>query len=124
LDPILKALLNSMRCPVCGAQIDGVSKFHCASNLNHYSIKFETDTWPIRILSEKVIVNGDSRQYEIIQTVDSTAIYIWDLDGDNNRIIKKGNPPQPLSFNKKLFDFSKTTYEKLLNRVKTIVVFS
>lgn len=113
-----------MRCPVCGGQIDGVSRFHCATSMDHYSIRFASDTWPIQIISEKVIVNSGSRQYEIIQAGDSTAIYIWDIDGDNNRIIKKDNPPQPLIFGQKLFEFSKINKEKLINRVKTIIVFS
>lgn len=113
-----------MSCPVCGAQIEGVSKFHCAANMDHYSIKFESDTWPIRILSEKVIVNDNHRQYEVIQNDNYTAIYVYDLDGDNNRIIKKGHTPVPLTLNQKLFQFSKTNREKLLTRIKTVLVFS
>lgn len=113
-----------MRCPVCGGQIDGVSRFHCASNMDHYSIKFQSDTWPIKILSEKVIVNDNHRQYEVIQNENYTAIYVWDLDGDSNRIIKKGYTPTPLTFDKQLFQFSKINREKLLTRIKTILVFS
>jgi len=124
MDPLQKTILNSLKCPVCGGQIDGITKFYCASNEEHYQVFFNGDTFPYIISSEKVIVYNGKHQYEIIQTINSTAIYIWKVDGENRRIIDKVNPPQPLVFGKKLFDFSKTNKEKLVNKMKTILVFS
>ena len=124
MDPLLKAILNLLRCPVCGGQIEGVSKFYCATNRDHYNVRFGSDTAPYIIASEKVIILDSPRQYEIIQNANSTTIYVWKVNGDNIRIIDKVNPPNPLSFDKKLFNFAQINRERLLNKLKTIIVFS
>ncbi len=38
----LKEILNSLRCPLCKSQVDGVynysPRFYCASNKDHYNV--------------------------------------------------------------------------------------
>lgn len=124
MDPLLKAILNYLKCPVCGGQIEGVSRFYCAASRDHYNVRFGSDTAPYIIASEKVILSDGTRQYEIIQNANSTTIYVWKVNGDNIRIVDKVNPPAPIVFDKKLFDFSQINKERLINKMKTIVVFS
>ncbi len=126
LDPILKTFLNSIRCPVCGGQIEGVSDFHCAFSKRHYKIVINTDTSPFVIIREYVRVNDGHKQYYVIQTQYETEIYIFQLNGDYEVIQPNKMEPAPKSiqFEKKLFEFSKTNREKLVNKIKTIIVFS
>jgi len=126
MDPVLKALLNSMKCPVCGGQIDGVTKFHCAFSKQHYSVVIDNDNFPIRITHEYVRVNDGHKQYYIIQSENRTEINILQLNGDYEVIPpdKTQPAPKPFVYDKRLFVFSKTNREKLINKVKTILVFS
>jgi hypothetical protein len=123
MDPLLKVILNTLKCPVCGGQIDGLDRFYCATNAEHYHVWFESDQIPYTIVAEKVIVYNGSHQYEIMQNTNSTTIYIWKVDAENRRIVG-ANPSKPLSFDKKLFNFSQINRERLMNKMKTILVFS
>jgi hypothetical protein len=115
-----------MKCPVCGGQIDGVSSFHCAFSKRHYNVVIDTDSSPFRIIREYVRVNDGKKQYYIIQTQSQTEIYIFQLNGDYEVVLPNKMEPAPKSikFDKKLFEFSQTNREKLVNKVKTIIVFS
>lgn len=115
-----------MRCPVCGGQIDGVSKFHCAFSKQHYSVVIDNDNFPISITREYVRVNDGHKQYYIIQSANETEIYVFQLNGDYEIIPPDKTKPAPKSikFDKRLFNFSQINREKLLNRIKTIIVFS
>lgn len=126
MDPELKVFLNSIKCPVCGGQIEGVSQFHCAFSKDHYRLYIEKDVRPIQVNAEYVRLNEGKKQFYIIQQENKTEIYIFKLDGDYRVILPaKGEPaPKSMTFGNKLFNFKNTTREKLLNKVKTILVFS
>ncbi len=138
MDKAAKIILNSLRCPVCKGQIDlfdwakPVSKkgnnFGCVYESKHYGLYFVHWEMPYRIEQEIVIVNDASHEYEIHQTSYvsgrpflSTQIRMWDIDPEG-RVISSSEF-KDFNFNKHLFDFSKSNKEKLLNRIKTILVF-
>lgn len=115
-----------MKCPVCGGQIEGVSKFHCAFSKQHYNIVINDDVIPFTIVREHVRVNDGHKQYYIIQSANETEIYVHQLNGDYEIIPPDKTKPAPksLKFDKKIFNFLQTNREKLVNRVRTIIVFS
>lgn len=138
MDPIAKKILNTLKCPVCGGQIDvfdwaekntkrGVN-FGCAYNREDFGIFFVHWEQPIRIEKEVAIVYEDKHQYEVIQEhylfggkVTNTLINIRDVDAENR--VLDSSKTKKFTFNKLLFDFSKTNRAKLVNRIKTILVF-
>ena len=126
MDPHLKAFLNSIKCPVCGGQIEGVERFFCAFTKQHYSLYINSEVTPITITYEAVRLNEGKRQYYILQEENKTEIYVFQLNGDYQIIPtdKTKTAPKSIKFDKKIFSFTNTTREKLLNRVKTILVFS
>lgn len=140
MDKAAKMFLNSLKCPVCGAQIDlfswvitrvGSKKGHnfgCAAEPSHYGIYFMHWEVPHRLELESALVTNNGHQYEVRQThylggkpVNFTEIRIWDIDAEN-RVINS-SVFKSFNFDKHLFDFSKTNKEKLVNRIKTILVF-
>ena len=126
MDPVLKAFLNSIKCPVCGGQIEGVTRFHCAFSKNHYNLNINTDVTPFEITYENVKINDGHKQYMVAQEPNKTEIYVFQLNGDYEVIQPDKSKPYPIAgtFDKKLFNLTQTTREKLLNRIKTIIVFS
>lgn len=136
--PIIKKFLNAIKCPVCKSQIDIFDgrrvfpgrrfNFACVTNYEHYAIYINTTDAPyFEIEEEYVSVKDIKHKYEIIQyhslllKTHQTNILIFDINGDGNVI--EGNPIKDFSYNKTLFDLQKTSAKKLLNRIKTILVF-
>jgi hypothetical protein len=128
-------MLNSMRCPICGGQIDLVGwkvkqptrkyNFGCVANWEHYRFFFVHWEQPPRIEYETVTLYEGRHQYVIIQ-YDSNGdnnieIFIYEVDAENRIIDTK--KPSKFSYSKKMFDFAHTNREKIVNRVKTILVF-
>lgn len=114
IDPF-KNYLNSLRCPVCGSQIEGISEpFFCVANNEHYRLYLQ-ESLPYTPSHEIVVIYDDnSRRYAISQDVDSTKI-----------VVSYENSPtkEPITFSFRVFDFLNTTKEKILNKLKTIMVF-
>ncbi len=138
MDKVAKLILNSLRCPVCRGQIDlfdwakPVSKkghnFGCVYDPEHYGIYFVHWDLPIRIEKETATIYNKSHKYEIEQSsyvsgrpFQSTRIRMWDIDAEQ-RVINSSEF-KDFTFNKHLFDFAKTNKDKLLSRIKTILVF-
>jgi hypothetical protein len=135
LDPLVKAMLNSLRCPVCGGQVDLVDwkvkspgrkyNFCCVANWEHYRIFFVHWEPVLRIEYETVVVYEGRHQYWITQYDDNgnnnIEIIVSEVDAENRVVDTK--KPSRFSYDKKLFDFSKTNRERIVNRVKTILVF-
>jgi hypothetical protein len=111
---------------VCGGQIEGVSKFHCAFSKSHYNIVIDDDVIPFTIIREYVRLNDGKKQYYIIQSANETEIYVFQLNGDYEVIPPDKTKPAPktIKFDQKIFNFLQTNREKLLTRIKTILVFS
>jgi hypothetical protein len=141
MDPALKALLNSLRCPICKSLIDGGKvAAYCVANRDHYDIRIVSDSgsplWiavPPKIVIESVRVYDKKHKYDIFQsysctinnsfiTNDSTIVTIWDIDAEGRVLYNLEKNPS-LSYSKKLFDFQKTNREKIFNRIKTLLVF-
>lgn len=137
LNPVAKKLLNTLKCPICGGQIDMLEhisngkyrpNFGCASNIEHFCIHIVMEDPPIRIVTELVTAYSGKYKYDVIQehsilddTLASTKILINEVDMEH-RIV---NPliSKKIEFKKILFDFSKLDRKKLINRIKTILVF-
>lgn len=142
MDPLAKALLNSLKCPICQGQVDLLDwkdrsdgmkyNFCCSSNWEHYRLYFVHWELVPRIEYETVIVYEGRYQYRISQFApdkrfpsERTEIHTFEVDKENRIISSKDKKfLPPISFEKKLFNFSQTNREKLMNRVKTIIVFS
>lgn len=142
MDKVAKQILNSLKCPICGSQIDlfewakPVSKkgnnFGCVAEPSHYGLFFVHWELPYRIEKEDVMIYNGSHLYDIQQEhyiantsgrvkITRTRIYIRDID-EEFRIIDNG-VFKTFAYNKLLFDFAHTTRDKVINRVKTILVF-
>lgn len=132
MDPIAKALLNSLRCPLCSGQLDlraswlSPSKvkdynFFCVNDFSHYGIFLVHWEHPIRIEQEGVIVNEYPHSFKISQWGNKTEVIVYEIDLEH-RVLDNVKPTE-FKYEKKLFDFSRTNKEKILNRVKTILVF-
>lgn len=138
MNAIVKKFLNAIKCPVCKGQIDIFDgrraspgrrfNFACATNYEHYAIYLNTDNAPFfEIEEEYASVKDNKYKYEIVQyhslllKAHQTNILIFDINGDGNVI--EGNAIKDFSYNKALFDLQKTSTKKLLNRIKTILVF-
>jgi len=141
MDPLAKRLLNSLRCPICKSQIDLLSftknkkgnNFGCAQDQNHYAIFLVHWDLPFRVEQEDVQVYSGKYLYEIRQNhyvspptipavkCNETLIFIKEVDKEF-RVIEKGKL-QHFQYNQILFDFQTTSKDKIINRVKTILVF-
>ena len=129
MDPELKAFLNTLKCPLCDGQIEGTKVCYCAYNREHYSFYCDWDTRH-NIDYETVIIYEGRHKYDITQYHppfyhEITVITIYNIDAEYRVIEKKNGEKKtpPFTFDKKLFNFSQTTREKIVNRVKTILVF-
>jgi hypothetical protein len=95
----------------------------------HYRIWYEHWEGPHRLEKENVIVYEGRHCYEIEQRYnlklpvpfETTELRIYEVDAENRIIDTK--KVGLFTYNKKLFDFSQTNREKIINRVKTILVF-
>lgn len=109
-DPF-KDYLNTLRCPVCKSQIDGVATpFYCVADRKHYMAYINGDL-PYAPYREIVNLYDGDRRFEIDQ-YGRTLITVWDAF-----------PKEPFNFDFLVFDFSKTNREKMLHKLKTILVF-
>lgn len=153
MDPVVKKILNSLKCPQCGVGIDIVStgvgsaksaryfNYACAYDNNHYAVSLATDNGlpyphnlPIHpvITGELVTMFEAKHKYVINQssasilgTVDETNIEMFNIDPEG-RVLedkKKKKLVKSFHYDKKLFDFARTNKEKILSRIKTILVF-
>lgn len=114
-DPF-KDYLNTLRCPVCKGQIDGVGNpFYCATDREHYKIYLNGINSPYH---EVVVVYDAPCRYEIIQQPNHTNIFF-----NRNMDASLGGQSLLTAFDFKIFDFSKTNREKILHKLKTILVF-
>ena len=126
-----------MHCPLCKAQIDILDwkfkvgrkyNFCCAFNWEHYRVNFNHwGSFP-KVEYENVVVYDGHRKYDITQFYDlplgeKTEIFIYEVDAEFRVIDSKDKKVLKFAYDKKLFDFSQTNIEKVINRVKTILVF-
>lgn len=134
MDPLVKQTLNALRCPICKGQVDLVDwkqklptrkyNFCCVNDWEHYRLFFVHWEPVLRIEYENVRIYEGRHLYDITQFENfSTEIFVFDVDPENRIISSDKKAPAPFTYNKKLFDFSKTNRDKIVNRVRTILVF-
>jgi len=139
MDKVAKLILNSLRCPVCSGQIDLISytklarkpsnqNFSCVYDPEHYGVFLVHWEQPVRLELERATVYEGRHQFNVTQyhyfngqPAHLTSISIREVDPEN-RIIDNVKPKE-FHYDKHLFDFKKTNREKLVNRIKTILVF-
>ena len=131
MDPLVKKLLNSLRCPICKGQLDLMSyavsskpkkyNFSCVYDFRHYGIFLNHWDLPPVIHEEGVIIFEQPYRFDILQENNNTQIIIYETDLEE-RVIDNIKP-KVFKYDKLLFNFSKTSREKILNRIKTILVF-
>lgn len=130
----LKKFLNSIKCPICNAQIDTLTNnippyrdfdFCCAESIYHYAIKVDDEYIP-KIISELVNIYDDKHNYNILKTMlhvnkFKTEITINDIDQEGRLKFSFSTPRFVTELN--IFDFQNFNSEKAINRIKTILVF-
>jgi len=131
MDPAAKKILNSLRCPICDAQIDTTSyyvrdyNYGCATDVDHYVIYMILWEPVIRIASERVSIYDKNKKYSLIKSYDNgkttTIIEIYETDLENRVIFSFKE--KKLVMDKDLFDFANFNVDKALNRIKTVLVF-
>lgn len=118
---------------MCHGQIDLVDwtvkqpgrkyNFCCVNDWEHYRIFFIHWESVINFIEyETAVVYEGRHKYEITQQNNETHLLIYKVDAEN-RVIDENEPNANFVYDKHLFDFSKTNREKIVNRVKTILVF-
>jgi hypothetical protein len=125
MDKQLKALFDSLRCPVCGAQIDlagkGISRqynYCCADNNNEYVLHISE----LSITHDRAIIYDRNNKYIIVQNYDvkQTIFDILKVDAEGN-ITDWNNKTVYLDYT--LFDYQNTDKEKIIRRLKTVMTF-
>lgn len=104
---------------------DGMKyNFCCVQNWEHYRNFFVHWEPVYRIEYETVVTYEGKYKYIVSQYDDQrTEIIVCQVDPEGRAIDSKEKKPTKFSYPKHLFDFAKTNREKLVNRVKTILVF-
>lgn len=132
MDPVTKSLLNFLRCPICRGQLDLLSlvanpkknkeyNFFCVNDYRHYGIFLVHWDYPIRVDQEGVTVFEGSHQFDIVQKGGHTTITMYEIDPEER--ILDNIKPKVFTYDKDLFVFSQTNRDKIVNRIKTILVF-
>lgn len=133
MDKVLKSFLNTLKCPLCGSLIDIFDgkevkrkfNFACSSNYTHYGIWLNSDLYPF-IEEEVLEIHEKNHMYLIhqfhsqIPNTHMCSINIFNINGDGNIT---GSLSSNFVYDKSLFDFRNTNRSKLLNKIKTILVF-
>jgi|ERR1035437_21850 hypothetical protein len=119
----VKQLLNSLRCPICGAQIE---RF-CVINSDHYKVFLNRDNYNIEtdsIRMEQVEIYNDKHHYQIRKYHNTqpilTVITIYNANAEG---IIYDNKYKHLDIKQDLFDFRDFNIKKAINRIKTILTF-
>jgi len=133
MEPLLKKLLNSLKCPICQCQIDMIDRrsgYGCVSDLDHYTISvMRNDLDLYQVFSETVNVYDNKHKYRLTKKYDSapatsvkTEIMVFKVDPEGRVNFSFKN--SSLVVDKELFDFSKFNVDKAINRIRTVFTFS
>ena len=139
-----RQIINNIKCPICQGSTDLVNwkikyaskkyNFCCTNDWEHYRfflVHWEED---IRLESEVVIIYEGNSKYEIFQSEIrhklSTIINVYAINAENtiiegpaDKVYFKPTSSNIFNYDSKLFDFSLTNRDKIVNRVKTILLF-
>jgi hypothetical protein len=133
MDKTTKALLNSLRCPICKSQIDLYDylqknprstsyNFCCATDYTHYQMWFPHWENSSQINYDQVDIYEGKHKYRIDQRylINQTIIYIWEVDIEQRFITEMS---RDFIYDKILFDYPNTNRGRVVNRIKTILTF-
>lgn len=138
MDPVIKQFLNSLRCPVCKGQIDlidsknlkqqfKVYNYGCAQNYDHYVINY-FNAHGYRLEKEMLHIHDASHRYEVRKsyTVPGSKLIevilsVFKTDAEGR--VKDDVHLKSLSFKTDVIPFNGQGSEKMLNRIKTILLF-
>ncbi len=129
------AFLKGYKCPLCKAPIDLVGwnpdrvawsgkkyNFCCANDWEHYRMFLVHWDTPPFIDYEVILIYENDKLYEIRQNLENkTYIIIYVVDVEKR--IKEDDTALYFRYDKRLFDFTNTNRDKILTRLKTILVF-
>jgi len=125
-----KELLNSLKCPICGGQIDiapiGGSNYGCFNDPYHYNLNIETGSVAIfSFLTQERITLYDSKyRYDIVRIHGDnikTKIEMFDIDGEGRVIFSFID--KFVEIDGDAFDFKNFDSDKALKRIKMILLF-
>jgi len=126
----LKTYFNTLRCPLCNGQLDSISKLetvklYCVSNFEEYICILNTTIYPPTFWWEEVSIYHGNNKYWIGQEYKNLdmkcSIQIRSIDKEG-RVIE-GSKIKSMVFKFKLFDFQSLDKNRILSKLKTILVF-
>lgn len=133
MDKAAKILLNNLKCPICGGQIDLYNfnqlnprstgfNFCCARDFQDYQMWYPHWEPGSQISYDMVILYDRNLKFRIDQTYynGKTNIDIWEVDPEHNR---RKEESKNFSYEKILFNYPTTNRQKIFNRIKTILTF-
>lgn len=121
-----KAYYNTLKCPVCGGQLDGNAQsdnfvLNCVYDKNEYLVHFNViNNIPV-IINEEVRMNHNKHRF-VIEQAEFTKISTYNVDSEG-WVIGILPARKALEFQGKLFNFQAINKEKLIKRLKIILVF-
>jgi hypothetical protein len=128
MDKQLKTLLNNLKCPVCKAQIDIAGRsissqynYSCSGHPQEYVLFIDSQlSLPIRY--DRVIIYDEHNKYIVVQVYGAqyTVLDVWKVDAEGN-LTDYNNKTVKLNYI--LFDYQKMDREKIVRRLKTVMVF-
>ena len=131
MNPVAKKILNNLKCPICSGQLDLLSwqvpqkvkdyNFFCVNDYRHYGIFLIHWDFPIVIEQEGVTIFEGSHRFDVVQTKGKTKITIREIDPEER--VLDNVKPKVFDYDKEMFIFSQTNRDKIVNRIKTILVF-
>ena len=126
----IKTYCNTLKCPVCSGQLDGLVRLDeqfglmCVYDVNEYYMTINVVSNVPVVVSESVRIHCGKFQYLIKQTPRNTIITPQYVDSEGMVIVN--NPklvtPPPISFQQKIFNFQNLNREKLANKIKVLLV--
>ena len=133
MEKITKAILNSLKCPICKSQIDLYDylnknskstsyNFCCAANYDHCRIWFPHWDFPPKIHYDVVEIYDGRHKFQVDQRylINRTRIDIWEVDAEHHLM---NEVSKTFTYQKIFFDYPTTNREKIINRIKTILTF-
>lgn len=125
-----RELLNGLRCPVCGGQIDiayvSGSNYGCVNDPYHYNLRVDTASISdLAFISQEMITLYDSKyRYDILRIHGEsikTRVEMFNIDGEKRVIFSFKD--KFVEIDGDAFDFNNFDSKKALNRIKTILLF-
>jgi hypothetical protein len=125
--------LNTLKCPICKGQVDiytnrsTIYNYSCVYNYLHYRLCIAELNNFLIIERAKTTIYDNFKKidveniYNMLGVFLYTEIFIYPTDAEQ-RVIQNGKDFH-INLTNQLFDFSKDSKDKILNRVKMFLTF-